>query len=110
MGRAEAYAMKNPPLASFMDGIGNGLGYSFILVIVAFFRETLGSGKLLGIEVFHLAKDGGWYVPNGLMLLPPSAFFIIGLIIWTFRQYKPTQVEHADYKIMDIAHGEGGHH
>jgi Na+-transporting NADH:ubiquinone oxidoreductase subunit D len=110
MGRAEAYAMKNPPLASFMDGIGNGLGYSLILVIVALFRETLGSGKLLGVEVFHLAKDGGWYVPNGLMLLPPSAFFIIGLIIWTFRQYKPAQVEHADYKIMDIAHGEGGHH
>lgn len=110
MGRAEAYAMKNPPLASFMDGIGNGLGYSLILVIVAFFRETLGSGKLLGIEVFHLAKDDGWYVPNGLMLLPPSAFFIIGLIIWAFRQYKPEQVEHQDFKIMDIAHGEGGHH
>jgi len=110
MGRAEAYAMKNPPLASFMDGIGNGLGYSLILVIVAFFRETLGSGKLLGIDVFHLAKDGGWYVPNGLMLLPPSAFFIIGLIIWTFRQLKPEQVEHQDFKIMDIAHGEGGHH
>lgn len=110
MGRAEAYAMKNPPLASFMDGLGNGLGYSLILVLVAFFRETLGSGKLLGIEVFHLAKDGGWYDPNGLMLLPPSAFFIIGLIIWTIRQLKPEQTEQPDFKIMSIAHGEGGHH
>lgn len=110
MGRAEAYAMKNPPLESFIDGIGNGLGYSLILIIVAFFRELLGSGKLLGIEVFQLTKDGGWYDPNGLMLLPPSAFFIIGLIIWVFRQMKPEQREHVDFKIMDIAHGEGGHH
>lgn len=110
MGRAEAYAMKNPPLSSFMDGIGNGLGYSLILVLVAFFRETLGSGKLLGIEVFQLAKDGGWYDPNGLMLLPPSAFFIIGLLIWAIRQWKPEQNEQPDFKIMSIAHGEGGHH
>lgn len=110
MGRAEAYAMKHPPLESFVDGLGNGLGYSLILVIVAFFRELLGSGKLLGIEVFPLIKDGGWYDPNGLMLLPPSAFFIIGFIIWVFRQWKPNQVEVADFKIMPIAHGEGGHH
>ncbi len=110
MGRAEAYAMKNPPLESFIDGIGNGLGYSMILIIVAFFRELLGSGKLLGIEIFQLTKDGGWYDPNGLMLLPPSAFFIIGLIIWVFRQVKPEQREHVDFKILDIAHGEGGHH
>ncbi len=110
MGRAEAYAMKNPPMASFIDGIGNGLGYSLILVIVAFFRELLGSGKLLGVEIFSLVKDGGWYEPNGLMLLPPSAFFLIGLIIWVFRQWKPEQVEHPDFQIMDISHGEGGHH
>ena len=110
MGRAEDYAMKNPPLESFMDGIGNGLGYSLILIIVAFFRETLGSGKLLGIEVFKLTKDGGWYDPNGLMLLPPSAFFIIGLIIWGVRQWKPNQAEKVEFKIMSIAHGEGGHH
>jgi len=110
MGRAEAYAMKNPPMASFMDGIGNGLGYSLILIIVAFFRELFGSGKLLGIDIFPLIKDGGWYEPNGLMLLPPSAFFIIGCIIWAFRQWKPEQNEAADFKIMDIAHGEGGHH
>ena len=110
MGRAEAYAMKNPPLESFIDGIGNGLGYSLILVIVAFFRELFGSGKLLGIEIFQLTKDGGWYDPNGLMLLPPSAFFIIGLIIWVFRQWKPVQNEKPDFQIMGIAHGEGGHH
>jgi len=110
MGRAEGYAMKNPPLESFMDGIGNGLGYSLILIIVAFFRETLGSGKLLGIEVFKLTKDGGWYDPNGLMLLPPSAFFIIGLIIWGVRQWKPAQAEKVEFKIMSISHGEGGHH
>ncbi len=110
MGRAEAYAMKNPPMQSFIDGIGNGLGYSLILVIVAFFRELFGSGKLLGIEIFPLIKDGGWYDPNGMMLLPPSAFFIIGIIIWVFRQWKPEQNEQADFKIMDISHGEGGHH
>ena len=110
MGRAEGYAMKNPPLESFIDGIGNGLGYSLILVIVAFFREIFGSGKLLGMEVFHLSKDGGWYDPNGLMLLPPSAFFIIGLIIWGVREWKPEQSEKVEYKILPIAHGEGGHH
>ena len=110
MGRAEAYAMKNPPMASFIDGIGNGLGYSLILVIIAFFRELLGSGKLLGIEIFPLIKDGGWYEPNGMMLLPPSAFFLIAFIIWVFRQWKPEQNEQADFKIMDISHGEGGHH
>ncbi len=110
MGRAEGYAMKNPPLESFMDGIGNGLGYSLILITVSFFRELLGSGKLLGIEILPLLKDGGWYQPNGLMLLPPSAFFIIGLIIWGVRQWKPAQREKVEFKIMDIAHGEGGHH
>lgn len=117
MGRAEGYAMKNPPLESFIDGIGNGAGYSLILITVAFFRETLGSGKLLGYEVFKLVKDGGWYEPNGLMLLPPSAFFIIGLIIWAVRQLKPEQREENDFKIMAIAHGEDataegvvGHH
>ena len=111
MGRAEGYAMKNPPLESFIDGIGNGLGYSLILIIVATFREILGSGKLLGIEILKLSKDGGWYDPNGLMLLPPSAFFIIGLIIWAVREWKPAQREKIEFKIMSIAHGEeGGHH
>ncbi len=110
MGRAEGYAMKTPPLASFMDGIGNGLGYSLILISVAFFRELLGSGKLLGIEILPLVKDGGWYQPNGLMLLPPSAFFIIGLIIWAVREWKPVQRETVEFKIMASAHGDGGHH
>ena len=110
MGRAEAYAMKNSTWDSFVDGIGNGLGYSLILLIVAFFRELFGAGKLFGIEILKLTKDGGWYEPNGLMLLPPSAFFIIGLIIWAFRSWKPAQVESADFKISSIAHGEGGHH
>jgi Na+-transporting NADH:ubiquinone oxidoreductase subunit D len=105
MGRAEAYAMKNPPWESFLDGIGNGLGYSLILVSVAFIRELFGSGKLLGIDVLPLMKDGGWYVPNGLLLLPPSAFFLIGLLIWAIRTWKPKQVEQADFAIMP-AHGE----
>jgi len=105
MGRAEAYAMKNPPWESFLDGIGNGLGYSLILISVAIVRELFGSGKLLGIDVLPLLKDGGWYVPNGLLLLPPSAFFLIGLLIWAIRAWKPQQVEKADFAIMP-AHGE----
>ena len=102
MGRAEAYAMKNPPLMSFMDGIGNGMGYSLILMSVAFIREFFGSGKLFGHTVLHLAKDGGWYVPNGLMLLPPSAFFVIGLLIWAIRTWKKEQVEKAEYQIHQV--------
>lgn len=99
MGRAEAYAMKNPPGASFLDGIGNGLGYSFILLTLAFIRELFGSGKLFGFEVFSVVNNGGWYVPNGLLLLPPSAFFLIGLIIWVLRTWKKEQVEAPDFKI-----------
>ncbi len=93
MGRTEAYAMKSPPLMSFVDGIGNGLGYSAILLIVGFIRELLGSGSVFGIEVLKLTSDGGWYVSNGLLLLPPSAFFIIGLLIWALRTWRPEQVE-----------------
>jgi Na+-transporting NADH:ubiquinone oxidoreductase subunit D len=93
MGRAEAFALKNPPIESFLDGIGNGLGYSAILLTVGFIRELVGSGKLLGIRVLPLNTDGGWYVPNGLFLLPPSAFFLIGLIIWAIRTWKPEQAE-----------------
>jgi len=99
MGRAEAFAMKNPPLPSFLDGIGNGLGYSFILLVVAFFRELFGSGKLFGVEIITVVTAGGWYVPNGLLLLPPSAFFIIGLIIWAIRTKKKEQVEQPEFKI-----------
>ncbi|OUR64978.1 NADH:ubiquinone reductase (Na(+)-transporting) subunit D [Methylophaga sp. 42_25_T18] len=102
LGRAEAYAMKNPPMLSFLDGIGNGLGYSLILMVVAFFRELLGAGKLFGIQVIPVANEGGWYIPNGLMLLPPSAFFVIGLLIWAIRSWKKDQVEAADYQIHQV--------
>ncbi|MBL4762369.1 MAG: NADH:ubiquinone reductase (Na(+)-transporting) subunit D [Gammaproteobacteria bacterium] len=102
LGRAEAFAMKNPPVLSFFDGIGNGLGYGLILMVVAFFRELLGTGKLFGIDVLPVANEGGWYVPNGLMLLPPSAFFIIGLMIWVIRSIKQEQVEPADYQIHQV--------
>jgi Na+-transporting NADH:ubiquinone oxidoreductase subunit D len=97
MGRAEAFAMKNPPLPSFLDGIGNGLGYSVILIGLATIRELFGSGTLLGYEVLHLAANGGWYVPNGMFLLPPSAFFLIGLFIWIIRVYHKEQVETVEY-------------
>jgi Na+-transporting NADH:ubiquinone oxidoreductase subunit D len=93
MGRAEAYALQNPPMMSLLDGIGNGLGYSTILLAVGFVRELFGSGKLFGITIIPLTTDGGWYVPNGLLLLPPSAFFLIGFIIWGIRTWKPEQVE-----------------
>ncbi|MFD1007550.1 NADH:ubiquinone reductase (Na(+)-transporting) subunit D [Oceanisphaera ostreae] len=93
MGRAEAYAMKSPPLMSFFDGIGNGLGYGLILLIVATIRELFGSGTWFGLEILPLVKNGGWYQANGLMLLPPSAFFIIGGIIWVVRTMRPDQVE-----------------
>nr|WP_304638496.1 NADH:ubiquinone reductase (Na(+)-transporting) subunit D [Pseudomonas sp.] len=97
MGRAEAFAMQNPPHMSFLDGIGNGLGYSFILIVVGAVRELLGAGKLLGYEILPVINEGGWYQPNGLLLLPPSAFFIIGLIIWALRAWKTEQVEAPDY-------------
>ncbi len=93
MGRAEAFALKNPPVLSFLDGIGNGMGYAFILLTVGFIRELIGSGKFFGISILKLTTEGGWYNPNGLFLLSPSAFFIIGLIIWAVRTWKPEQVE-----------------
>jgi Na+-transporting NADH:ubiquinone oxidoreductase subunit D len=93
MGRAEAFAMKSKPLPSLIDGIGNGLGYGFVLITVGFFRELFGSGKLFGMEVLPLVADGGWYQPNGMMLLAPSAFFLIGFLIWVIRIIKPEQVE-----------------
>ncbi len=93
MGRAEAFALQNKPFISFLDGIGNGIGYSFILIVLAFIRELFGSGKLLGITILPLVTDGGWFVSTGLFLMPPSAFFLIGLIIWAIRTYKPEQVE-----------------
>jgi Na+-transporting NADH:ubiquinone oxidoreductase subunit D len=99
MGRAEAFAMKNPPGASFLDGIGNGLGYSVVLLAVGFFRELFGSGSLFGVEILPLIQSGGWYQANGLMLLPPSAFFIIGLLIWALRAWKTEQVEEKEYQL-----------
>lgn len=93
MGRAEAYALQNPPLRSFIDGVGNALGYSFVLIVVGFVRELFGSGKLLNFTILPLSTDGGWYVSNGLMLLAPSAFFLIGFLIWIIRTFKPEQVE-----------------
>ncbi len=93
MGRAEAYAMANPPIPSFLDGIGNGLGYSMVLMSIGFVRELFGSGKLFGIEIFQTFNDGGWYITNGLMLMPPSAFFLIGCMIWIIRVRKPEQQE-----------------
>ena len=93
MGRAEAYALQNPPLQSFVDGIGNGLGYTFILITLAIVRELLGSGKLFGVSILPLTTEGGWYTANGLLLSPASAFFLIGGIIWIIRTVKPEQVE-----------------
>ncbi|MCT4657379.1 MAG: NADH:ubiquinone reductase (Na(+)-transporting) subunit D [Cohaesibacter sp.] len=106
MGRAEAFAMKNGPVESFLDGIGNGLGYSLILMLVGVIRELFGTGKLFGVTILETVNNGGWYVPNGLLLLPPSAFFVIGLLIWAFRTWKPNQVEARDFKIIEQ---EGGH-
>jgi Na+-transporting NADH:ubiquinone oxidoreductase subunit D len=102
MGRAEAFAMKNPPVASFIDGVGNGLGYGLILMLVGFVRELFGSGSLFGVTILETVNNGGWYVPNGLLLLPPSAFFVIGLLIWAFRTWKPAQVEEREYKIQVV--------
>jgi Na+-transporting NADH:ubiquinone oxidoreductase subunit D len=99
MGRAEAFAMQNPPLPSFLDGIGNGLGYSVVLLFVGFLRELFGSGSLFGIEILPLVTNGGWYYSNGLMLLPPSAFFVIGGFIWLLRTWKIDQVEKAEYTL-----------
>ena len=111
MGRAEAYAMKNPPGLSFLDGIGNGLGYSLVLIVVAFFRELFGAGSLMGYQILPLTTEGGWYQSNGLLLLPPSAFFIIGLMIWAIRAWKPEQNEAPDFKIHEShGHGTGGAH
>lgn len=92
MGRAEAYAMQNSPGLSVMDGIGNGLGYGLVLIVVGSIRELFGSGKLLGMSVLPLASEGGWYQPNGLMVLSPAAFFLIGGFIWVLRTWKPEQV------------------
>ena len=102
LGRAEAFAMKNGVGLSFLDGLGNGLGYSAILIIVATIRELTGAGTLLGYPILPLVSDGGWYEANCLMLLPPSAFFIIGLLIWAIRSWRTAQAEHPDYQIHEV--------
>ena len=99
MGRAEAFAMQNPPALSFFDGIGNGLGYSAMLIVLGTVRELFGAGKLLGYEIIPVVNDGGWYQPNGLLLLPPSAFFLIGLIIWALRSWKKDQLEKPAFRM-----------
>ena len=109
MGRAEAFAMKNPPIPSFLDGIGNGLGYSVLLLVLAFVRELFGSGKLLGYEILPLSTEGGWYVSNGMLLLPPSAFFLIGFFIWALRAFKKDQVEVDEFRIAPNTQGQEAH-
>ena len=93
MGRAEAYAMKSPPMMSFLDGIGNGLGYSFVLIVIGTIKELFGFGTLLGFEILPLVQNGGWYQGNGLLVLPFSSFFLIGGLIWFIRTIRPEQVE-----------------
>ncbi len=107
MGRAEAFAMKNPPGLSFLDGVGNGMGYSLVLIVVASIRELFGSGSLLGFEILPLIENGGWYQANGLMLLSPSAFFIIGFFIWGLRSVKKDQVETREYRMASQSNEEG---
>lgn len=98
LGRAESFAIQNNAAMSFLDGIGNGLGYSLVLVIVASVRELFGAGALLGVQILPLVQNGGWYVPNQMLLLPPSAFFIIGFLIWIIRSWKTGQVEQPDFE------------
>jgi Na+-transporting NADH:ubiquinone oxidoreductase subunit D len=93
MGRAEGFAMQNPPWISFLDGIGNGLGYGLVLVLIAIARELLGAGRILGYQVLPLTQDGGWYEPNGLMLIAPSALFLVALFVWALRTWKPSLQE-----------------
>lgn len=106
LGRAEACAMKNPVGASIMDAIGNGLGYSIVLIIVSTLRELLGSGSLMGYRILELAQDGGWFQPNEMMLLPPSAFFIIGGMVWVIRSWKPAQQEKPEFEPIALQQEE----
>ena len=101
MGRAEAFAMKEKPFLSFLDGLGNGIGYSLILIGVTTIRELFGAGTLFGYEILPLVSNGGWYMGNNLLLLPPSSFIIIGLFIWLIRSIKPSQIEVDDFELSD---------
>ena len=109
MGRAEAFAMSNPPIPSFLDGIGNGLGYSAVLIFVATIREIIGNGTWFGITLLERVTDGGWYIPNGLLLLPPSSFFVIAAFIAIVRIWKKDQQEPAEFVMKPQSKGMGGH-
>ncbi len=109
MGRAEAFAMSNPPIPSFLDGIGNGLGYSAVLIFVATIREIVGNGTWFGITLLEKVTDGGWYIPNGLLLLPPSSFFVIAAFIAIVRIWKKDQQEPAEFVMKPQSKGMGGH-
>ena len=109
MGRLEAFAMKNPPVISFIDGLGNGLGYSALLLVIAFVRELFGAGSLFGITILQTVNNGGWYIPNGLLLLPPSAFFLIDLTIWALRTWKTDQQESIEFKIAPHSQAQTHH-
>lgn len=98
LGRAEACAMKNGVGTSILDALGNGLGYSMVLIFVAVIRELFGNGSLMGHRILELVHEGGWYEPNAMLLLPPSAFFIIGFLVWGIRTWKPEQIEKAEFK------------
>ncbi len=97
MGRTEGFALKYPPLPSFMDGIGNGLGYTIVLCVIATVREILGSGSWFGLTILPTVNNGGWYVPCGLMVMPPCAFFLVGLLIWAVKTYRKELIEPAEY-------------
>ena len=107
MGRAEAFAMRNPVRLSIMDGLGNGLGYAWTLILIGSIRELLGAGTLLGVEILRTVANGGWYQPAALMLLPPSAFFIIGFLIWAIRSWRREQVEESEFRIRPAPGTEG---
>ena len=109
MGRAEAYAMTNPPVKSFLDGLGNGLGYSVVLLFVGFVRELLGAGSLFGIEILPTVANGGWYEPKGLLLLPPSSFFIIAMFIWLLRSWKTDQQEAKEFDMAPNSKAQEAH-
>lgn len=102
LGRAESFAMNQPVSLSFIDGLGNGLGYSLILMVVASVREVFGSGTFFGLPLFSQLAEGGWFVPNSFLLLPPSAFFLIGALIWGLRSWKREQVEKAEFQIVGL--------
>ena len=106
LGRAEACAMKSSVGTSILDALGNGLGYGIVLVIVATIRELFGKGSLMGYRILELVQDGGWFEPNQMLMLPPSAFFIIGFMVWAIRSWKPEQQEKADYNPIPLPDGE----